>query len=397
MISTTLSPAFVRGAAELETTARGLRAHRLPAWVREQFPDPQLMMVEAQPSGVRVVVSTSAQTIELVSHSTRTTYRGVVRPRGSVDLVVDGHPVATDLFDGGDAIEINLQTGESVLIAGDAHTSTFEVPAGAKTVELWLPHNESLELIELRTDAPVAPVDSDRPVWLHHGSSISHGSNASTPAQIWPAVAARLGGVELTNLGFGGSALVDPFMARVIRDSPADFISVKLGINVVNLDGMRLRTFVPAVHGFLDTIRDGHPDTPIVLISPIFCGIHEDTPGPGAFDPASFGTGQMKFIATGKSEEQAQGKLTLRVIRTALESLVQRRASDANLHYLDGTVLYGEGDAEAHPLPDALHPDTETHRFIGERFADYAFAETGPFAASRRSIAAAVPDASRRR
>jgi hypothetical protein len=34
---------------------------------------------------------------------------------------------------------------------------------------------------------------------------------------------------------------VDQFTARVIRDSPADVISVKLGINVVNLDAMRLR------------------------------------------------------------------------------------------------------------------------------------------------------------
>ena len=44
-----------------------------------------------------------------------------------------------------------------------------------------------------------------------------------------------------------------------MRDTPADLISVKLGINLVNTDLMRLRAFGPAVHGFLDTIRDGHP------------------------------------------------------------------------------------------------------------------------------------------
>lgn len=67
----------------------------------------------------------------------------------------------------------------------------------------------------------------------------------------------------------------------MIRDTPADVISVKLGINVVNLDLMRRRAFAPAVDGFLDTIRDGHPRTPLILVSPIFCGIHEHTPGPG--------------------------------------------------------------------------------------------------------------------
>ncbi|HBD21757.1 MAG TPA: lipase, partial [Dietzia sp.] len=113
---------------------------------------------------------------------------------------------------------------------------------------------------------------TDRRRWLHHGSSISHGSNATSPARTWPALAARLGGVDLRNLGVGGSALVDPFMARVMRDTPADLISLKLGINVTNSDSMRLRAFIPAVHGFLDTIRDGHPTTPLLLVSPIYCG-----------------------------------------------------------------------------------------------------------------------------
>lgn len=164
-----------------------------------------------------------------------------------------------------------------------------------------------------------------------------------------------------------------------MRDAPADLISVKLGINVVNFDSMRLRSFVPAVHGFLDTIRDGHPATPLILISPIFCGIHEDTPGPGAIDPATLGTDHVSFTATGRSEDQEQGRLTLRVIRDALASLAERRADDPNLHYLDGTTLYGERDAAAHPLPDALHPDTATHQLIGERFAQFAFSSPGPF------------------
>lgn len=117
-------------------------------------------------------------------------------------------------------------------------------------------------------------------MWLHHGSSISHGSDAASPTRIWPAVAARLGGVELINLGLAGSALLDPFTARAVRDTPADLISLKIGINIVNHDVMRLRAFGPAVHGFLDTVREGHPQTPLLVVSPILCPLHEDTPGP---------------------------------------------------------------------------------------------------------------------
>lgn len=382
-IRTPFTPALLRGHEYLETTDRGLRPHRLPAWVGAQFPDPQLMSAEVQPSGVRVAIATESESVELLTHPTRLAYTGIDRPRGSIDLVVNHRLVASDQLTGGDAIETDLQTGVTKLVPGLPHLTRFsDLGPGEKLVELWLPHSEQVELIELSTDAPVAPATTDAPRWLHHGSSISHGSNATSPSRTWPALAARLGGVELRNLGFGGSAVVDPFMARVMRDIPADVISLKLGINVTNSDAMRLRAFVPAVHGFLDAIRDGHPTTPLLLVSPIYCGIHEDTPGPGAFDPDTFRTGEVQFIATGEASDIAQGRLTLQVIREALASIVEAR-TDENLHYLDGTSLYGSTDAAEHPLPDALHPDTATHELIGTRFAQHAFAPGGPFATVR--------------
>jgi hypothetical protein len=178
--------------------------------------------------------------------------------------------------------------------------------------------------------------------------------------------------VDLVNLGFSGNALLDPFTARALRDTPADLVSVKLGINVVNADLMRLRAFGPAVHGFLDTIRDGHPDTPLLVVSPVLCPIHEDTPGPGDFDHEALAAGQVRFRATGDPAETAAGKLTLRIVRDELARIVEQR-QDANLHYLDGRSLYGEADFAELPLPDALHPDAAAHRRIGERFTKLVF------------------------
>jgi hypothetical protein len=258
------------------------------------------------------------------------------------------------------------------------------LPDRVKDVEIWLPYNEITELVALRTDAPIETVpEAGRSVWLHHGSSISHGSDAASPTTTWPALAASLGGVELINLGLGGSALLDAFTARAMRDTPADLISVKMGINLVNTDVMRLRAFTPAVHGFLDTIREGHPTTPLLVVSPILCPIHEDTPGPSAPD-FDLSTGKLQFRAAGDPAERATGKLTLNVIRDELARVVkQRAADDPNLHYLDGRGLYGEADFAELPLPDQLHPDAATHRRIGERFAALAFGTGGPFAAER--------------
>lgn len=381
MITTDITTDLVRGVAELERTQRGLKPHRLPAWVRSQNPDPQLLAMEEQPSGVRLAFSTQATRVELVTHPSRVVYRGADRPRGCLDIHIDGRPWSVDPLEGGDAFDVDLTTGAAEHVPGPSHTTVLDgLPAGQKRVEIWLPHNEALELIDLQSDAPLQPTGQDRPLWVHHGSSISQGSNAAAPAGIWPAVAAGLGGVELRNLGLGGSAIIDPFMARVIRDAPADLISIKLGINVVNLDAMRVRALVPAIHGFLDTIRDGHPTTPLVLISPIFCAIHEDTSGPGAIDPASLGSDQVKFTATGIPGDESFGRLTLNVIRREMRSLMERRSQNANLHYLEGTELYGAADAELHPLRDALHPGPQAHQLIGERFADYAFSPNGPFA-----------------
>ena len=374
MIDIPVTSEILRG-AELELTERGVRPHRLPAWVREQFPDPLLLAMESQPSGLCLAFTTAATAVRLVLHTLRVSYSGAPRPRGSIDVYLDGLMYSRDALIGGDTTEVGFDAAEPSFMPGEDHVFEFTLPGSFPTphrVEIWLPHNESTEIVSLQADAAVRPLDSDRPVWVHHGSSISHGSNAAAPSQIWPAVAARLGEVELRNLGLGGNAMVDPFMARLIRDTPADLISLKLGINVVSGDVMRHRAFEPAVHGFLDTIRDGHPTTPIVLVSPIYCGIHENASGPGTIDMRSLGSGQIRFTAADQPADIQRGQLTLEVIRGTLEGIVLGR-SDPHLRYLDGTVLYGAADAETLPLPDGLHPDTRTHELIGQRFATRVF------------------------
>ncbi|MFD5876681.1 GDSL-type esterase/lipase family protein [Streptomyces sp. NPDC060322] len=385
LITTPLTEDLVRGALDLERTEHGLLPHRLPARARAQNTDGQLAMAEAQPSGVRIVLRTRATVVELDTLPTKRAYVGAPpRPDGIYDLLVDGRLVGRAGVKGGNTLTIDMAAGSAEVRPGPVGTVRFDgLRAGPKDVEIWLPHNETTELVALRTDAPVEAVpDRGRAVWLHHGSSISHGSDAAGPTTTWPALAASLGGVELVNLGYGGSALLDPFTARTLRDTPADRISVKVGINLVNTDVMRLRAFTPAVHGFLDTIRDGHPTTPLLVVSPLLCPIHEDTPGPSAPDHSALSEGRLSFRAAGDPAETAAGKLTLTVIRRELARIVEQRAAeDPWLYYLDGRELYGEADSAELPLPDALHPDAATHRRIGERFARLAFRAGGPLAA----------------
>ena len=209
-----------------------------------------------------------------------------------------------------------------------------------------------LRELRLDDDATIeTPPPSDRRRWVHYGSSISHCMEADHPTGTWPAVAARAAGVDLYSLGLAGQCQLDQFAARTIRDLPADLISLKLGINVVNADSMRERAFVPAVHGLLDTIRDGHPDTPIVVISPIICPAAEDHPGPTL--PNEDG----RFDVVERPEELTVGALSLTRIRELLAIVVAQRrgAGDSNLHCLHGHELFGAADVD--DLPDGLHPE----------------------------------------
>ncbi|UXI82361.1 GDSL-type esterase/lipase family protein, partial [Streptomyces vinaceusdrappus] len=382
LISTPLTPDLVRGALDLERTRHGLLPHRLPARARAQNTDGQLAMAESQPSGVRLALRTRATVLELDTLPTKRVHAGAPpRPDGVYDLLVDGRPAGQGTVAGGNTLTIDMTAGTASLEPGPVGTLRFpDLPPGDKTVEIWLPHNETTELVALRADAPVGPApDPGRRVWLHHGSSISHGSDAAGPTTTWPALAASLGGVELVNLGLSGGALLDPFTARAMRDTPADLISVKIGINVVNADLMRLRAFGPAVHGFLDTVREGHPPAPLLVVSPVLCPVHEDTPGPLAPDFSEAAEGRLRFVATGDPAERASGKLTLNVIRDELARIVaQRAADDPNLHHLDGRELYGEADAAELPLPDTAHPAAATHRPRGDPLAAPAFRAGGP-------------------
>ena len=148
---------------------------------------------------------------------------------------------------GGNVRTIDMATGSAVTTRGSGRHGALRRPApDAKDVEIWLPHNEITELVALRTDAPVEPApDRGRRVWLHHGSSISHGSNAESPTTTWPALAAAARRRGAGQPGVRRQRAARPVHRPAMRDTPADLISVKIGINLVNTDLMRLRAFAP--------------------------------------------------------------------------------------------------------------------------------------------------------
>jgi hypothetical protein len=373
----------VRGADHLEQTQRGLLVHRLPDRALRRIHAEFFRVVERQPSGVRLVLQTAATELELDISTTALAFfpDEPVASYGRVDLVIDGRVESQFVVPAGGLRTMDVFANTSTVAPGPTVTVRFDgLPPREKTVELWLPHDVEVGLESIRADAPFTAPSDPRPVCVVYGSSITHGANARRPTDAWPAVATAAAGMNLVSLGFSGSAMLDSSVAATIRDRPADVIVLKIGINVINHDGFRTRTFVPAVHAFLDTIREGHPTTPIWVVSAILCPIVEDRPGPTML----LGEPGARYAATaGLPEEVERGRLSLGLTRDILELIVASRGDeDPNLHYLDGRALYGEAENESMPMRDGLHPDTAAQRHIGARVAELVL-----------GVAAAEPEA----
>ena len=130
----------------------------------------------------------------------------------------------------------------------------------------------------------------------------------------------------------------------MIRDLPADLISMKLGINVQGQSSLGGRTLRPAVIGLVRIIREEHPTTPIAVISPIACPNRE-----------------VKANAVG---------MTLSAIREQIADAVGRfvACGDRHIVYVDGRKLFDEELAQRY-LPDGLHPNGDGYEIIGRNFA----------------------------
>jgi hypothetical protein len=316
------------GAISLEKNNGSVTPWRIPHEDKDIFPDENFHAVASNASGVRIVLKTDSKNIKIDGEPKGEGYEG--SPDGcQIDLCIDNEIVQTRIFENNE-----LQfTG---------------LPEGMKIVELWLSPSYPITIhgIELDAGASLEKVEDKRLKWITYGSSITHCVRAASPAMIWSAIVARKMNFNLTSLGYGGQCKLDPMIARMIRDMEADFISLKLGINIFGSD-MSPRTFPAAVIGTIAIIREKHKSTPLLVCSPIYSPPREDTPS-----------------VTGNKLVDMRD-----AVKRAVESFQKR--GDENIYYLDGLKIFGPELSEY--LPDELHPDAKGMEFMAENFINEVF------------------------
>lgn len=269
-----------------------------------------------------------------------------------VSLVLDPvpgqeHPGRVDLCKGAEVVDSALVPPSARIVELSATGLPSARHKGqAPVYELWLPHDAPVRIRGIQIDGTCAvwtPTDS-RPRWTAYGSSITMCRSAPSPARTWPAIAARISNTNLTNLGFAGECHLDSMVARTIRDTPADLITLKLGINVHGNSSLNRRSYPAAIVGMVKLIRERHPTTPIGVITSIYASSSELVPN-------AFG-------------------MTLRDYRSLTQDAVARLQAlgDDRLLTFCGTDLLGEDESSL--LADGTHPTSAGYELIGTRAAD---------------------------
>ncbi|WJH35508.1 GDSL-type esterase/lipase family protein [Paenibacillus sp. CC-CFT747] len=320
MYSALITSEWIQGAVSLEKTVEGVRPWRLPYDKSRMF-DEGLIGKAREAAGIRVAFTGTgipgSIELEVVPDEMERLF----------DLIVDDRLIQT----------VKLEPGEDRCL--------FDLPAGER-FEIYLPQNATVVLKSLHVDQAlhIAAYRNERARWITYGSSITQCAAAASPSQTWPAIVARNMGWDLTCLGFGGQCQIEPMVARVIRELPADVFSLCLGINVMGGSSLNIRTFRSSVIGMIELIREKHTTTPLVVCSPIYCSYREST-------------------------ENAVG-MTLEKMREEIRAGISilQGYGDSNLMYIDGLELFGE--AFAGYQPDQLHPNAEGYQLIGARMTD---------------------------
>jgi len=173
----------------------------------------------------------------------------------------------------------------------------------------------------------------DRPMVVY-GSSVAQGIGAARPGTSYAAVLGRSMEVDVVNLGFGGAGKAEAAVVDLVARADACCYLLDLGKSYG-------RQPVEPYGAMLATLRDAHPDVPIVCITPI--------------------------VSTREvwSEEYADlSHHTRSVMREAVAK--QKTGGDTGLFLMEGETLLSRQDLDG-LSGDGVHPNDLGHRLIADR------------------------------
>jgi len=185
---------------------------------------------------------------------------------------------------------------------------------GIEKLEIGIPEDASITL-------PPKRPSGMKPI-VFYGTSIVQGVAASRPGMTYPSLICRHLDRPMINLGFAGNAVCEPEMASLLAElDPAVYI-------IDPLPNMTAQMVKERTGNFIATIREAHPNTPIIMVENTEMG---DAP-----------------INPNRRNGYAAANLELRKIYEQ-----RLKEGDGKLYYIHGDKLLGT-DGEG--TVDRVHP-----------------------------------------
>ncbi len=195
-----------------------------------------------------------------------------------------------------------------------------------KVLEIGLDRDAALErATQFAVSSPV----------VFYGTSITQGGCASRPGMSYQAILGRLLNLNHVNLGFSGNGKGEAGVARAVAEIDAAAFVLDFAQNNSDADSLA-QVYDP----FIGILRQRHPDTPILAITPIYA--------------AGEATGDQR-------NDQ---------MRALIRKVVSRRiaAGDTHLQLVEGTDLLGPSRADG--LVDGTHPNDLGFQWMAEGLAE---------------------------
>jgi lysophospholipase L1-like esterase len=343
-LSLTGGPVAFEGAVSLEVSHAGVKPWRLHFDQHDLY-EPGLHGRAENPAGVRITFLGDTRSVALD-----------VEPfpfdrTWTWDLLVDGRLVK----------RITKPTSDGVIAFDPLPPGRFASGGELKRIEIYMPCDyvpARVRRVTIDASAKAERWTDTRLRWVVYGSSITHAREAFGPSEAWPALVARELDLHLSNLGYGGQEHGEPIVAEMIRDLPADLISICIGGNIWagGVPTLSERTYRAALIGLIKTIRDRHRATPIALAS---------------------------FIATQHDgESNALGYTTDAYrdwTRDAVTALQQH--GDGHIFYVHGPDLFGPH--LRHLMDDGVHPGGEGNHVLARSYLEMVMPKLVPPATVR--------------
>ncbi|MCM8778018.1 MAG: GDSL-type esterase/lipase family protein [Candidatus Omnitrophica bacterium] len=281
---------YLHNVAELLETEDGVMLSRIPDRLRVSV-NPGVQTMAIQPAGGEIRLNLKSKEARVVLKSKEEgTFLGEIY-QGS--FLLSSYFITNNTSDIVVSLPANIEKLKEL-------SQKEKMPFDAGLTRIILPYRATCVIKDIVGEFEL-PGKEQLPEkrYLTYGSSITHGATAIRPTGTYAMRTAQFLGVDLINLGFGGSALCEREMADYIAERDDwDFASLEIGINMINR--FDVSEFRKRVEYFIPKIAHSHPNKYIFCIDmfTFYLGLKGERTKQKAFRDT------VKEIATGLKSEK---------------------------------------------------------------------------------------------